>query len=174
MTGSFTAALQIVLKEEGGFVHDARDPGGATNLGVTGRTWHSWSGQVPTDEVMRALTPAKVSPLYKALYWDRIGGDRLSGGLALVVFDFAVNGGPANAVSMLQGVVGAPRDGRAGPSTLRTTQTFVTAIGLAKLINRFCDARRDYYASLQTFPVFGRGWLARVERVQKEALTWAG
>ena len=96
-THTFTDALAIILKEEGGFVDDARDPGGATNLGVTARTWHTWSGMPATEAVMRALGQAKVSPLYKAWFWDKIAGDKLPIGLALAVFDFAVNGGPAKA-----------------------------------------------------------------------------
>lgn len=174
MVHTFTDALRIVLREEGGFIDDARDPGGATNLGVTARTWHSWSGQAATDAVMRSLTPAKVSPLYKGWFWDKIAGDKLPIGLALAVFDFAVNGGPGTAVKLLQGIVGAPSDGQPGQTTMAAVQTYASKIGLAKLITRFDDARRDHYRALPTFSVFGKGWLARVERVEKVALTWAG
>jgi len=173
-THTFTDALAIILKEEGGFVDDARDPGGATNLGVTARTWHTWSGMPATEAVMRALGQAKVSPLYKAWFWDKIAGDKLPIGLALAVFDFAVNGGPAKAVNMLQGIVGAPKDGQPGQTTLAAVQGYVSHIGLAKLITRLCNARRDYYRTLPTFSVFGKGWLARVDRIEKEALAWAG
>jgi lysozyme family protein len=174
MAHTFTDALSVVLREEGGFVDDARDPGGATNLGVTARTWHSWSGQPATNAVMKALTAGKVSPLYKGWFWDKIAGDSLPIGLALAVFDFAVNAGPGTAIRMLQGIVGAPGDGRPGPTTLAAVQTYATRIGLAKLIGRFSDARRDHYRALHTFPVFGRGWLARVDRIEQEALTWTG
>lgn len=174
MVHTFTDTLGIVLREEGGFVDDARDPGGATNLGVTARTWHSWSGQPATNETMKALTPAKVLPLYKGWFWDKIAGDRLPVGLSLAVFDFAVNGGPGTAIRLLQGIVGAPQDGQPGPATLTAVQTYANRIGLAKLITRFNDARRDHYRALPTFSVFGKGWLARVDRIEKEALTWAG
>ena len=171
---TFTDALGLVLREEGGFVDDARDPGGATNLGVTARTWHAWSGKTATIAVMKALTPAKVSALYKAWFWDKVAGDRLPVALALAAFDFAVNGGPATAVETLQGVVGVPKDGVPGPATLAAARIYADRIGLAKLITRFSDARRDHYRSLPTFSVFGKGWLARVDRIEQEALTWAG
>jgi len=174
MAHTFTDALGLVLREEGGFVDDSRDPGGATNLGVTARTWHSWSGQPATNDIMKALTPAKVSPLYKGWFWDKIAGDGLPIALALAVFDFAVNAGPGTATRMLQGIVGAPVDGRPGPTTLAAVQTYASRIGLAKLIGRFCDARRDHYRALPTFSVFGKGWLARVDRIEREALAWAG
>ena len=170
---TFTDALAIVLKEEGGFVDDARDPGGATNLGVTARTWHAWSAKPATEAIMRALTPDKVAPLYKAWYWDKIGGDALPAALALTIFDFAVNVGPGTAIAMLQGVVGTPKDGQCGKATRAAADIYATRIGLAKLIARFCDARRDFYRQRTEFTVFGMGWLARIDRVEKEALTWA-
>lgn len=172
-THSFTDALAILLKEEGGFVDDARDPGGATNLGVTARMWHAWSGKPATEPVMRALTSAKVAPLYKASFWDKIGGDELPPALALTVFDFAANAGPATAIEMLQGIVGAPKNGQCGKATKAAITRYASKIGLAKLIIRFCDARRDFYRQRTEFPVFGKGWLARIDRVEKEALTWA-
>ena len=171
---TFTDALGIVLREEGGFVDDARDPGGATNLGVTARTWHAWSGKCPTNDAMRALTPAKVAALYKSWFWDRVAGDKLPTALSLALFDFAINCGPGTAIRTLQAVVGAPKDGVPGPATLAAAQTYTSRIGLAELIVRFNDARRDHYRTLPTFCVFGKGWLARVDRVEQEALTWAG
>ena len=171
---TFTDALTVVLKEEGGFVDDGRDPGGATNLGVTARTWHSWTGKPASREAMRALTQTKVAPLYKAWFWDKVGGDRLPVALALAKFDFAVNAGPGVAMATLQGIVGAPRDGRAGAATMRAIQTYSAAIGLAKLITRLCDARADFFRDLPTFSVFGKGWLARVNRIRVEALSWIG
>jgi lysozyme family protein len=170
----FTDALAVVVQEEGKYVDDARDPGGATNLGVTARTWVSWTGKPATEAIMRNLTTDKVSPLYKAWFWDKIGGDVLPVALALPVFDFAVNAGPGPAIKMLQGIVGAPVDGQFGKTTARAVDTYASKIGLAKLIDRFCGARRDFYSQRTEFPVFGKGWLARVDRIERIALSWAG
>lgn len=170
----FSDALAIVLREEGGYVDDARDPGGATNLGVTARTWASWSGKPATEAVMRSLTTAKVSPLYKAWFWDKADGDAMPAALAVAVFDFAVNAGPGASVRMLQGIVGAPVDGQCGKTTARAIEIYASKIGLAKLIDRFCSARRDFYIGRTEFSLFGKGWLARVDRIEKVALSWAG
>jgi lysozyme family protein len=172
MTHRFADALDLVLREEGGFVNDCRDPGGATNLGVTARTWSQWSGRPASEKTMRALTPARVAPLYKAWFWDKVSGDALPCGLALVLFDFAVNAGPGTATRTLQRVAGAPVDGQFGPATQRALQAYMTGIGLAKLITRFGEARCDHYRALPTFGVFGKGWLARVDRIEREALAW--
>jgi lysozyme family protein len=172
MAKTFTDALTIVLREEGGWTNNSHDPGGMTNLGVTGRTWLQWSGRAPTEAIMRALTPAAVAPLYKAWFWDKIAGDTMGAAMALPVFDFAVNAGPSRSIKVIQGIVGAPVDGQIGPGTLRAVQAYVASIGMAKLIARFSDARRDYYRARPIFPTFGKGWLGRVDRVEKEALSW--
>lgn len=174
MRHTFSDALAVVLREEGGFIVDPLDPGEMTNLGVTARTWHSWSGRQASEAVMRALTPAKVSPLYKSWYWDRVAGDQLPACLALPLFDFAVNTSPVVAAETLQGIVGAFRDSRLGPATLRAAKAYASSIGTAKLITRFCDARRDRYRELTMFSVFGKDWLARVDRIEAEAVSWVG
>lgn len=102
---AFDHALKLILKHEGGYVNHPRDPGGETNLGVTKRVWQRWVGR--TDVDMRALTPAKVAPLYKAQYWDKVRGDDFPPALSLVLFDFGVNAGVSRAVKMLQRIVGA-------------------------------------------------------------------
>ena len=174
MTHTFSDALALVLQAEGGFVNNPRDPGGMTNLGVTVRAWQAWTGKPATEQIMRALTPAMVTPFYQDLYWNKVAGDLLPIALALTVFDCGVNAGPGEAVRMLQGIVGAPADGKCGKTTTRAIETYASKIGLAKLINRYCDARRDFYGQRIAFPVFGEGWLSRVDRIESEALSWAG
>ncbi len=163
---AFDTALAFVLKREGGFVNDPRDNGGATNLGVTRGTWSSWIGKPASVDDIKALTPAKVAPLYKAWYWAPVKGDELPGAVALCLFDFAVNAGPSRAAKLLQGVVGASKDGKIGPATIAA----VKALPVAEVVRRFQNARRDYYRALDDFPHFGRGWLRRCDETETEAL----
>lgn len=165
---AFDDALKIILLHEGGWVNNPRDPGGETSLGVTKRTWQSWTGRVNVD--MKALTPAKVAPLYKARYWDVVKGDELPPALALCAFDMAVNAGPSRSIRILQEIVGATRDGQVGRKTLQAVQQYVRTHGLAALVRAFQNARRDYYRALSHFDTFGRGWLRRVDAVETEAL----
>jgi len=167
---TFDTCLAVILKAEGGFVNNPKDPGGMTNLGVTARTWQDWTGKAPSATDMHALTPAKVAPLYKARYWDVCAGDSLPPAIALCVFDFGVNAGPGRSGKMLQGVVGAVKDGQIGRGTLQAVQAYVTAHGLPALVKAFQEARRGYYRALGTFDTFGRGWLRRVDEVQAIAL----
>ena len=68
MKENFEIALQALLKHEGGFVNDPRDPGGMTNLGVTKKVWEAFVGREVTEDEMRKLTPETVAPLYKQRY----------------------------------------------------------------------------------------------------------
>lgn len=173
-THGFQDALSVMLREEGGYSNNPEDPGGMTNLGVTARAWAQWIVRPVTEQVMRGLRQVDVGPFYKARYWDKAGCGSMPQALALVVFDFAVNAGPATAVKVLQSIVGAPKDGQFGPATRRAMQAYVTSIGLGKLITRYGEARRDYYREADGFLRFGKGWVARVDRIEKEALSWVG
>lgn len=166
----FDESLALILRHEGGFSDHPRDPGGITMMGVTKRTWQEWTGKPATKADMRALTVAKVAPLYKARYWNLVRGDDLPPALALCVFDHAVNAGPGRAARMLQSLVNASVDGQIGPATLRAVQALAAAKGLPELIRRYQNARRDYYRSLGTFATFGRGWLRRCDETETAAL----
>lgn len=173
---NFNHSLREILQHEGGFSNDAQDPGGRTNLGVTQAVYEKWIGHKVDEKIMRGLTPQLVGPLYKKEYWAKVRGDELPIGLDLSVFDFAVNAGVSRAGRYLQRVVGLPaeqQDGVVGPKTIAATTEFVRNKGLLRTIERYADARREYYPRLPHFPRFGRGWMRRVEEVEKEALAMA-
>jgi len=154
-----------MLKSEGGFVNHPSDPGGMTNLGVTKATWENWVGRESDEAEMRGLTPEKVEPLYKKKYWDAVRGDELPMGLDYLMFDFAVNAGAGRAIKTLQTAVGVTPDGGFGPMTMAAVQ----AVDPVDLIERFSQAKEDFYRSLTTFATFGKGWLNRVADVKVKA-----
>lgn len=166
----FQQALKVILHHEGGYVNHPRDPGGITNLGVTKNTWEAWTKKPATVADMRALTPDKVAPLYEARYWNECRCGDLPDGLALCVFDFAVNAGPARAARYLQNMVGTAADGKIGPATVAAAKAFADSNGGAEAVRQYQNARRAYYRKLPTFSTFGRGWLRRVDEVETEAL----
>lgn len=167
MQANFKKALAHVLGHEGGFSDHPRDPGGATNLGVTLRTWQDWLRRPVAVAQLQKLTPEDVAPLYEKKYWRIAGCDSLPSGLDYLVFDFAVNAGPGRAVKTLQTAVGATPDGVLGPKTLAA----ISALGIEKTIERFTEERLKFYRSLHTFDVFGRGWTRRTEEAESIAKT---
>ena len=162
MQHNFQPCLAFVLEHEGGYSDDSRDPGGATNLGVTLRTWQAWEGRPVTPQDIAALTLTDVAPLYQARYWDAVKGDELPAGLDLCLFDSAVNQGSGAAVRMLQGLLHLPQDGIMGPQT-------VAGVAGKSLIAHFCAVREARYRANHGFPTFGKGWLARLAACQKLA-----
>lgn len=170
---AFDTALPILLHEEGGFNDDPLDPGGMTNLGVTKKVWDRWTGHVSDEAEMRALTPAKVAPLYRVQYWNALSCDQLPDALAVCVFDFAVNAGASRAARYLQQMVGAVEDGHIGPVTIAAVNAFVAEHGVADTVKRYQDLRSRYYCSLPLFSRYGRGWLNRVADVETAALRLA-
>jgi len=165
MNSNWQKSFELMLKSEGGYVNNPADPGGRTNLGVTQATWESWVGRASDEPEMRSLTASKVEPLYKQRYWDAVRGDDLPVGLDYLVFDFAVNAGPGRAIKVMQSAVGATPDGGFGPLTMAA----VKAIDPIELINKFSQAKEDFYRSLTQFPTFGKGWLNRVADVKVKA-----
>jgi lysozyme family protein len=165
MKENFPAALQALLKHEGGYVNHPSDPGGMTNLGVTKRVWEEWVGHEVDEKQMRALTPELVAPLYKKKYWDKVCGDELPTGLDLAVFDLAVNSGPGRAAKMLQKVLGVTQDGAIGPQTIAKALN----VDSSKLIADYNAERLAFLQALPTWGTFGKGWGRRVAEVTEQA-----
>jgi lysozyme family protein len=165
MISNWQKSFELMLKSEGGYVNNPADPGGMTNLGVTKATWENWVGRESDEAEMRGLTPEKVEPLYKKKYWDAVRADELPVGLDYLMFDFGVNAGPGRAIKVMQSAVGVTPDGGFGPLTLAAVQ----AIDPVELIEKFSQAKEDFYRSLGTFATFGKGWLNRVADVKVKA-----
>ena len=170
MKENFEQCLALVLKHEGGYVNNPKDPGGRTNLGVTQKVWEEWVGHPVDEAAMRALTPQDVAPLYKKNYWDKIRGDDLPDGVDYACFDLAVNSGVGRAAKTLQKAVGVNADGAIGPATLAA----VASQNPRDLATEICEIRLNFLQSLSTWDTFGRGWGRRVSEVEETAFKMVG
>ncbi len=156
--------IRQILKSEGGYVNDARDPGGETNYGISKR--HH------PDEDIKNMTPDRAKEIYTKDYWDVIQADKLPAPLAVIVTDHAVNAGPARAIRMLQELVGAEADGVVGPITIRLAKAFWSRNG-TNTIKWYNKARIRYYRRLPGWAHFGDGWVHRVLEAEVLAVSWA-
>ena len=118
MIGNFDKCLKLVLKHEGGYVDHPRDPGGATNYGVTKKVYESYLGRECTKQEVKDMSLEAVAEIYKRKYWDKVRGDDLPSGLDWCIFDFAVNAGVSRASKLLQGFLKTSVDGIIGSGTL--------------------------------------------------------
>lgn len=157
----FTPKIQEwTLATEGGYVDHPRDPGGATNMGITHKTLAAWRGvKSVTKQDVRNLTVAEAMAIYKSNYWDTIKSDSLPAGLDYALFDYGVNSGPARAVKDLQRVLGVGVDGIVGSETLDAVRRRNDIVGL---IDALCERRWLFVKGLSTFDAFGKGWRRRI------------
>jgi hypothetical protein len=81
-------------KEDGGYTNDPEDPGGETKWGISKRAH-------PELDIKR-LTPEKALEIYAKDYWEKCGCDQIDFPLNVLVFDTAVNIGPARALGWLK------------------------------------------------------------------------
>jgi lysozyme family protein len=162
----FAECVAIVLKHEGGFVDHPRDPGGATNMGITLRTLREWRGDDSlTVDALRALTEAQAKEIYLARYWNPIRADELPPGIDLAVFDWAVHGGVGRAARDLQAVLGVTVDGAIGRQTIAAAQR----ADAHEVIRALCERRLNHLRSRPHWDAFGRGWARRVREIEEAA-----
>ena len=169
MKENFKNIMPYIFSEEGGYADDPRDPGGATNMGITIATLSAWKGHPVSKLDVEKLSPAEATKIYQQQFWNKVDGDKLPSGVDYAVFDFAVNSGPGRAAKTLQGIVNQPEDAVIGAQTIAAVSNYPPEV----IINALCDARAAWLKGLSTAATFGNGWLARVERVRSRALALA-
>lgn len=168
MKSNYEISLKNVLLHEGGYVDHPKDPGGATNKGITYRTYNAWRKKhgKPLMDV-RHISDEEVEAIYKQDYWDAVKGDQLPSGIDIVMMDFAVNSGPSRAIKFAQELVGVKIDGVMGPKTLHALRH----TRASKFIKLYCKKRLDWLNGLRTWETFKKGWKRRVKGVEALALS---
>lgn len=159
-------AISLVLKEEGGFTNDPRDPGGATNFGITIFDARKYLDPDADVEFMRNMTVDQAIGIYGPKYWDKVRGDEIPAGLDYTLMDYGVNSGVSRAIKVLQRVLEVDDDGAFGDGTMAALK----AADARDLIIQINDERLRFLQSLRTWSHFGKGWGARVARVKKISL----
>jgi len=171
---NFADFLPILLRFEGGFVNDPDDPGGATNKGITLKTFQALGPalglQDTSLEALRRISDDDAARLYKRHYWDALEADRIElQPLANLLVDFYVNAG-GNAVRELQRQLNATsqrqpalrEDGVFGPDTaqaLRQADPLATYRGLRQRRLGYYERLANANPKLQKFL---QGWRNRV------------
>jgi lysozyme family protein len=163
----FQDCLAFTLAWEGGFADNLLDSGGATQAGITLATFRCFKNDADLSSGdLQAISDADLQTIYRTLYWDKIAGDSLPEGIALMVFDMAVNAGVAGSSRILQQVLGVAVDGVLGSHTIAA----LAGRDPVQLVNALAAAQTAYYRSRASFVTFGQGWLNRVVARQTAAL----
>jgi lysozyme family protein len=157
---------------EGGarFSNRASDPGGATKYGISLKHRAAEIGDLDHDgdidaTDVRLLTEGDAKRIFERCYFAPLHADLLPAPLALMLVDFAYNGGPA--VKLLQERLGVTPDGAIGPRTAALANA-LSPDAMRAVINAYGAARLSY---LQSLPTWGQnpGWNTRVHLCMDEA-----
>ena len=164
MNSLFLKAFDLVLKHEGGFVNDPRDPGGKTRFGISDRRDGVVDGMADLnadgkgDVAIENLTKEQAGAIYKESYWNACKCDHLPASVAIALFDSAVNCGNRQAVRFLQRAIRVVDDGVIGPVTIAKAND----VDACDVVVKMMTERQAHYAALSTWKVYGRGWTRRV------------
>lgn len=176
---TFDKALEFVLKEEGGYINDPDDAGGATNFGIIQRTYDLYREEKSLSKAdVQFIGGEEVRYIYFHSYWKAGKCSELPSKIAMIHFDGFVNIRGANKV--LQRTINVfitdliDVDGNIGPKTLTALSGVVTALSSAVNVNTFIDEllwhRVIYYRRrVDKRPVnikFLRNWLVRLEHLR--------
>jgi lysozyme family protein len=165
LDNNFDRSLKLVLKSEGGYVNNPKDPGGETMMGVTKAAWSTYLKRPIEDGEMAKLAVADITPFYKALYWDKSKCPDLPTGIDYMAFDGSVNMGVGQSIRLLQKSLGCVPDGVIGPNTMK----LINETDVSNMIDKYSAQKELFYRSLALFSEFGKGWLARVAQVKQNA-----
>jgi lysozyme family protein len=184
----WAAIYARLLKTEGGYVNNPKDPGGATKYGISLRFLVikglidgnrdgfadfdlNRDGRIDALDI-KLLTPANAEALYLKLFYIETGFWSLPRPLDAAMFDFGVNAGTATAVRLMQKAINTlineplKADGLLGPNTRRA---IVLATKAGPLLTRFREQVTAHYRYLVAnngeLQQFLAGWLNRVKEL---------
>jgi lysozyme family protein len=173
MTAStYDLAISAVLKHEGGFVNHPKDPGGATNRGITQRTLSAFRGTTASIADVKVLSLVEAKAIYRKNYANVIRFNDLPAGLDYAVLDYAVNSGPSRAAKALQRQLGVNVDGVIGDVTVAAARAACAKDELAFIVRYWSD-RHAWLKTLSTYKTFGKGWTSRITTGRDLALSIA-
>lgn len=169
--GTYGRALAFTLQWEGEYVNHPKDPGGATNKGITQAVYNSYRrAKGKRTRSVRWIRKSEVHDIYRTRYWDAARCDGMPHLVAIAHFDWAVNTGLRRATRHLQGVVGTATDGVWGPKSQKALLDRVAERGELIVTEQYMNRRERYYlwlGSTPRFKVFLRGWMNRLNALRR-------
>lgn len=157
---------QFEIARKTGWSDDPDDPGGATMIDVTLKTYAAYRRKhnisVTTKANLRNITFEEWKEILKKLYWDLWKADEInSPGMAHLLVDWVWASGPKS-IRMAQKVIGVKADGIVGPITLEALNRQDPQILFSKLY----EARKRYYRQCKGAWKYLKGWLRRLDAIR--------
>lgn len=170
MKSTYARAMRGLRISEGGYVNHPKDPGGATNFGVTQAVYDAYRrARGMSKQSVRVIAEYEVNEIYKSQYADKIRYDELPAGIDYATLDGAVNSGVSRGAKWLQSALGVSYDGKIGSQTISAA----AQADAIKTVKAMCAKRMSFLRGLRIFSTFGNGWTSRVARVEAESVSMA-
>ena len=189
MADNFSIAHKFTAKWEGGLTDHPADRGQITKFGVSLVFLSGLAESQPnrdvlermgirlpiTRQVIYDLTETQAASLFRWQFWDKLRLGLIPLRPAVVLYDAAVNSGPAQSVKLAQRgynrcvTYGQPLmvDGIMGPATRAAMQLADTDKALTAML----DAREAFFQTIvannPSQQVFLRGWINRVDDLRR-------
>lgn len=174
---NFNEIVKKTLQNEGGFVNNKNDTGGATNYGISlrflknGNIDINLDGYINIQDIL-ALDKAKASKIYQEHFWDNHQYKNIRNAqIAAKIFDMSVNMGAYQTHKILQKAINQVNDkylavdGIFGTNTLATINKLIRIGKSEQLLNAIRTQCAIFYKSLvianPKLKVFLKGWLRR-------------
>lgn len=179
-------AFDYILVNEGGWSNHAKDKGGATNLGVTIKTFrkaaaemagHDFDldddGDVDADDLRNMERPLAIA-IFEKYYWqDNLG--LLEDRVAIKTADYGFNAGPMTGVKLLQRSINLLADERGVPRILvdgklgKKTAQMANLSNVEDLLEAMQTIGKQFYRDIverdPTQRVWLNGWINRAMRL---------
>ena len=150
---NFKDYIELILKDEGGYVNDPSDSGGETKYGISKRAY-------PNLNISK-LSKEDAIAIYKRDYWNKSKCESLPYNLRYIHLDTSINMWISTAIKLLQKAAKINIDGIIGPQTIEESKKVT-------LQNYIDERRKKYEEIIKNNPKnikFKKGWLSRIQRI---------
>ena len=156
---TFDEAFDRLISHEGGYSDDPRDSGnwtgGAQGVGQLKGTKFGIAACSYGYLDIKNLSLEEAKAIYRRDFWEVCGVAHPA--IKVQLFDASVNHGRGNAIRFLQRAVKVADDGDWGVKS----QAALESMEANDVLLRFLAYRLKFWASLQKFDIYGRGWTNR-------------
>lgn len=164
-------SFPYLIANEGGFVNNPRDPGGATNMGITQADLSRWRAMPCSTEDVKNLDRFEARRIYLFWFWTPLKLDQIiSQSIATCIFDESVNMGLYAGAKTAQQVCNSlgsnlEVDSIMGPQTIAA----LNSCDPDKFITAFSSAMKAAYEQIiihdPKMQTFYNGWMKRADRL---------
>lgn len=155
-----------ILENEGGFSNIANDRGGATNFGITIKTYSQWLGREATVDDVKNMPIEHARAIYERDYVINTGFNMIENkSLFELVVDAGVNHGVGRASRWLQESAGVVVDGIVGNKTIAAVNA-----NSKDVFHKFFLTRMRFYVNIvlrnRSQKLFLLGWMNRLSKFE--------